>query len=656
MELYKFILTDNDSNTVHECIYLPENMLYLRIKRDMKMEIPLGFNYSASLETIRLIKEDAEFIYNIWKNKGVNSDIACELQYLNAMATGYDTVFTGKIDVEGDLKVTTMFVECGIVISHISDKWNEKSGVDISLPYGNNRCTFPSMRLYNLLNVYIGTTVTTRIDYTINPPNPVYISTRTQVIKDINSQIFSLSVITNNETFTSNGTIIIQGNQTNWTHNQQNVLTINNNTDNIRTVTLYSQYKPDDNNNAVLVYRIYNGTTPVGSEIPLGSNTTINIPVGNRLIITIGNQYTNASGNISIGFFIDDANTLQFTAPILTLDEVLATLTSNRYNYVRRNYEIANHINYGILSGDMACGFSNAVATIKPADLIKDFCIIMGYGMYFDRDGIMQLKPIEQLIGTNIHRFDEIKDIEFQYCEELLYTGLEVGYNIPATTYSLGRQQFAEKLTFSSAQLGGDNLLSLVPSKLRIDYAGLLLTRFDYQNSVNKGQQNKEYKDVWLVQIDELINPFVPMTRDVTTVNIEPSGAFNVFFSPRRIPERWATFLSTVFAQWSGGTAALALSAQENISNQLQSIINWPNSDWYFITEKSDVSLMEQQAQFIPIEVSFTTIGNISDIYTFDKVEFDYNGNTYQAIVKEVTTAGRIEELEIKALLTQKLV
>jgi hypothetical protein len=39
----------------------------LALTRKMSVQAPLGLNVIASLDTIRLIKEDAEFLSNIWK-------------------------------------------------------------------------------------------------------------------------------------------------------------------------------------------------------------------------------------------------------------------------------------------------------------------------------------------------------------------------------------------------------------------------------------------------------------------------------------------------------------------------------------------------------------------------------------------------------------
>jgi hypothetical protein len=129
-------------------------------------------------------------------------------------------------------------------------------------------------------------------------------------------------------------------------------------------------------------------------------------------------------------------------------------------------------------------------------------------------------------------------------------------------------------------------------------------------------------------------------------------GFFNLYLSPRRIFERWSKFFSAVFGVWTLNSR-MNLSAQENTENTMRSRIAW-NNESVAIAEKQQ-SITLQNYDFVPIEVNFDTLGKISDIHVLDRIKFTHDGKLYNAIIKEVTTTERLENLEITALLTHKV-
>jgi hypothetical protein len=55
------------------------------------------------------------------------------------------------------------------------------------------------------------------------------------------------------------------------------------------------------------------------------------------------------------------------------------------------------------------------------------------------------------------------------------------------------------------------------------------------------------------------------------------------------------------------------------------------------------------------MEVDFDCVGKYDDIHTLDTVRFDYEGETYEAVIKKVTTLKRHQDINVVAFLTHKV-
>ena len=121
------------------------------------------------------------------------------------------------------------------------------------------------------------------------------------------------------------------------------------------------------------------------------------------------------------------------------------------------------------------------------------------------------------------------------------------------------------------------------------------------------------------------------------STNLLGGGVFNVWFSPRRVLERYKDFLSTIFGVFA--INELTLSAQENTENTLESSISLIGYSDNF-TEKAPTAPLGTP-RFTPIEVTLTTLGMINDIETFQRISFNYDGKNDDAIVKDVETTER---------------
>jgi len=133
MEKFKFILKNSYGiGADYVCKYLPENIQGLKISKKTSVQVPVGYTIESSFETIKLVKDDADILRKNFFQNGINAVQICELQYLNEMATDYDTVFESFVDFQ-NMKVTTSFVEFGININAEQTKFKETSGKEISI-------------------------------------------------------------------------------------------------------------------------------------------------------------------------------------------------------------------------------------------------------------------------------------------------------------------------------------------------------------------------------------------------------------------------------------------------------------------------------------------------------------------------------------------
>jgi hypothetical protein len=263
----------------------------------------------------------------------------------------------------------------------------------------------------------------------------------------------------------------------------------------------------------------------------------------------------------------------------------------------------------------------------------------------FDRDGILQLKPLESMIDVTSaqQEFKEVKDFEMIYCPDMVFSGVDVGYEQPSIDFQLYRQQFCEKLNYAAQQKRGDKQFNLVVSKLRADYAGIAITYYQNFQAQKKGDVTKKFKDIWLVAYNTDTSGIRhPYTTNVTT-NLQGQGVFNVPLSPARILQNNKFLLSAIFTCF--GSNYLFLSGQENIENQMESQVNIGSySD--NITEKAATVNVAGAALFTPWQIKFTTLGEITDINVFDVIIV----RGEKAVVINVETTLQLQELEITAL------
>jgi hypothetical protein len=689
MERYRFILTNNETGQKHTCQYLPDNIQGVKITKRLKLDIPFGYIISASQDTVKLVSVDKDFVRDIFLARGLNADVSCELQSLNRMATEYYTVFIGNILFAENFYLYDTYCEFGIVLNSAEGDFRERMKIEQTLaPPSNAIMNIPQMSLYNIVSgtCNIGGGVVNGSDSSIHfvaaylkETNVQLFNTNITAFGEEDKELLRLTPFSYRE-FTY--LFKIRHRVTNGFSGDKTVDLIFDYKNNVGGTcqthmikipfcvaylddgsVIYERssdidYKKDVFNNTynevLRVQRTFSFGNPTKSSFVGRDGKTYSLSGGSGYT---AEQYTMykvdfmnpfstpnglADGTYSITAVIDMLDTTPlFRTKFLSLEECLEQMTSG-YNITYRQRDIDAGMRYGIVSGDMIAGTENAVAVIKPRDLLIDFCTIMGYSFYFDRDGILQLKPLESIIDTSApqQEFKEIKDFEMIYCPDMVYSGVDVGYEQPSIDFQLYRQQFCEKLNYAAAQKRGDRQFNLVVSKLRADYAGIAITYYQNFQAQKKGDVTKKFKDIWLIAYNT--DTSRPYTTNVTT-NLQGVGVFNVPLSPARILQNNKFLLSALFTCF--GNNYLLLGGQENIENQMTSQVNIGSySD--NITEKAAAVNVAGANLFTPWQIKFTTLGEITDINVFDIIIV----RGEKAVVINVETTLRLQELEITAL------
>ena len=647
-----------DRDVVSE--YVPENIQHLKLTKSKSAIVPVAWNIEASADTIRLVREEAEIIRRNFLRNGVNAVQTVELQYLNEQATGYDTVFAQKFYPERT-EVWGDFVEFGLFLNERQKWWEDKCEADLSIDKTSETVSFPSMRLYNTVSAT-----------GVGVQSPAGVLMQSMMFKDRNSVIHDNNVsalsnvrpfpfltirkdIDELESVSGNLNIIADWIGTGTPATQLRVLVGIRH----RRIDQNGNYGAYSSINWEIVLEGEQWDTRHGS---VSKHYSVLMPdvlnessaIEYEVLFALNNRIVSWgywSVGVEFGFFLN-ANTPEFTAPYIPIEKVFEKqFGAGNFNYVKRPFERTGNVGYGILSGDMITGVEGAKATIKPLQFMKDWCKIMGYTFYFDRNDIAQIIPLEnrfQMGGGNVLRISEnVKDVQFRYSQDLIFAGVEVGYNSPSIDYPLFRQQFTEKITYLPNQRGGSDMFNLVVDSLRVDYAGLLLQYFDFINQPQRGDNLQQYKDVWLVQIDQRPQQHVPFTQRVTT-NLLGGGEFNVYFSPRRMLQRYLRYFGTIFGVWNTNPH-LEKQAEENISNEM--ISSMPHLDGSNnLSEKQEIVPLAG-FDYTPMEIRFTTLANFRDVSILQDIVVEYDGREYPAIVCNVVTTERLEEVEITAYL-----
>jgi len=661
MEKFRFILKNFDGRgNDHICEYLPENIQQLKLTRSKSAIVPIGWSIEASADTIRLIREEAEIIRRKFLRNGINAVQAVELQYLNEQATGYDTVFIQKFYPERT-EVWGDFVEFGLFLNERQKWWEDKADADLSIDKTNNMVSFPEMGLYNTVSgsfapLPLGGTFVPFMGFIgVNNNSKIFSENATAFPGSFFVDFNGINVRVNpaitlrlgaNQTVNLNGSVRFHGaiNQSfppNFRFGIDNLCVFRNGV-RIDIQRFFTEFQVRTND-------LYEFDFSVDTSIwTTSQNDVFDIHIISQATIS-----SNFEFDMSFGFFIEDSRTPEFTSSYIPIRTVFDKMFGRgNYNYVQRGLN-ESVIRYGILSGDMICGLDGAKATIKPRQFMKDWCKIEGYSFYFDQNDIAQIIPIEnrfQMGGGNVLRFSEnVKDVQFRYSQDLIFAGVEVGYNSPSINYPLFRQQFTEKLTYVPNQRGGSDMFNLVVDDLRVDYAGLLLQYFDFVNQPQRGDNLQQYKDVWLVRID-ISNPNNHVPERVFQTNLLGGGEFNVWFSPRRILQRYLRYFGTIFGAWSN-SPRLELQAEENISNNMHAFVVPGIMDF---REKQEIVPLTG-FDYTPMEIRFTTLANFRDVSLLQDIIVEHNGREYPAIVCNVTTTERLEEVEITAYLKHRM-
>jgi len=408
-----------------------------------------------------------------------------------------------------------------------------------------------------------------------------------------------------------------------------------------------------------------------------------NIPINNS-IITEACWFVNIGGggfgggfeleflNFDMNFFFEEVTPI-FQCKAISDQSAFQQIFRNPNNpfasiaYFRRSFGTRED-RYSFVSANMIQETSN-YAVVTPARFMLDFCKAMAYTFFFDVFGRVNIIPIESLITQQVVIRGRVSNLKVEVENSMWKAGVNYGHTSPSVDFNLFRQNFAEEYTATANQHGGqEQMLDLVVQNLRIDYAGILLMRYTTEKKNLRGDNLKEYKDTWLIQLDNTNSRNEPNIQGTTVLNntILGGGWFNVYLSPRRTLQKWSVFLRGLFGNF--GLFTLTQTGYENELNQLESNVQTaPTGFNGALAEKFDTWNIPNNAQIAsPIAVTFDFTGNIADndnplwqfgFFGLTDVTFidEESGLTIRGALMEVKTSAKLEDTKVKLLLNQPL-
>jgi len=643
MELYKIIATCANTAEVMTFDYLPENFEGVKITQSFSFVNPIGYTPKFSVDTMRAVDADKnwlDFIFNLY---GLESDVTLEIQKLNALGNDYDVLpYNFAIDFES-YEIFDVYSEFALKSVSVIDDYNLIKNTEIQLPLTETALMpttqkyinyvslksksfrtisffgFPSISIFgfeknNESKIYDGDTSLLNFLYlnssmTINEDEDIYQLTEF----DSANQYFKL---------TANGNIKVQFTPVG-----------------IITVSLIKVCYIDGSPVYDILKEFYSAENDSG-EISIDINdtfSTINLiseqgttfymqtswsssnpsyPTPTELIVT-GNLFLDIKKQTNVLVF-EEKPVLNYVSIVSVLDSIF-----NNNAVYTDNDEVA--IN-GLTSQN---NLTKKLDTIvfKPKDFLNDFCVTTGQIVNYRLDGkvrFMQIYKYFNYLLTDAKAIEvaNYKDLSIKYSTDLQFVGVEVGVepNIYDNyTYLI---DWNKVLTFKQENRKATEVISLIPAKFRTDFSGIL-------DSVIKRskQETKNLKDNYI------FNP---------SFSYQIDGDYNIYdlFNPRDILERWKRFTSFAFQNFGKNTLTISSDGgtPDNLAGQTEN-------------QMDDVILAETP-RLLPIEFNFTcALENID--FSENILKLTYNSEIIYIFVVEAETTDSLTEQKIRGLKIQ---
>jgi len=622
LPLYKIIATCANTAEVMTFDYIPENFEGVKITQKFYFDNPMGYQPKASIDTLRAVDADKnwlDFIFNLY---GLESDVTLEIQKLNALGNDYDILpYNFAIDFES-YEEMDVYSEFALKSVSVIDDYNLIKNTEIQLPLTETALIPTTQKYINYVSLKSKGLFPTNADtanFTFEKNNESKFydgdSSLLDLIGDDDYTIYMFG----QDVSTSATSLIISAklNLVIGATGQQH------------SITLYKK-------TATAIDLIHTFFSSTGTGVEEVVDVNLNATVFN-LGICDPNDYlyieveAESALNFSIlgTFFIDikkQTDVLVFdenpTLNHISISNVLDSIFNNNAVYTDND-----EVTYNSLTSQNSLTKKLDTIVFKPKDFLNDFCVTTGQIVNYRLDGkvrFMQIYKYFNYLLTDAKAIEvaNYNDLSIKYSTDLQFVGAEVGVE-PQTydnyTYLI---DWNKVLTFKQENRKATEVISLVPAKFRTDFSGML-------DSVIKRskQETKNLKDNYI------FNP---------NFSYQIDGDYNIYdlFNPRDILERWRRFISFAFQNFGKNTLTISSDGgtPDNLAGQTEN--------------QMDDVILSETPRLLPIEFNFTcALENID--FSENILKLTYNSEIIYIFVVEAETTDSLSEQKIRGLKIQ---
>ena len=639
MEQYKIKATCNNDSTEKEFSYLPENFEGVKIVQSFSFQNPIGYTPKASVSTFRVVLSDKEYLDNIFNSYGLESSVLLEIEELNDNGITYDHLLDFAIDFES-YEFFDVYSEFGLKGVSVLDDYNKIKNTEVQRTLDKS-ATMPNAQKY--------------INYVSLKSTGVSVGTRTDTVINFESNNES-KIYNGDESFTQ---VAIPGMEANtgiiYKFNSGApkdcyILKVNGSlkitidfqsNENTRTVPLTVKvYKYDPLFSYTPIYTFYNQEQYPGTyEIDVNANIadiTDDLVAGDYFFIMV-NAAPEWAGPIQISTTCNLFCDMKTKTNVLVLEQP----TSIKYIY---NIDLLNSffdnkvffsstntlLDYATTSENNLTKSVNQI-NVKPKDFVNDICALGGLVMNYKLNGDVEFIDVY----TYFHELLDIahnppievvdyQDLSFKYSQDVLFSGVEVGQEAKEYDNYTYLIDWNKVLTFKQNNRNAKEVLSLVPSKLRSDFSGML------DAVIKRSQQiDKNLKDNYI---------FEPSFSIVQ--GSDPEILLYDNLTPRNILNKWEKFLSFAFQNFGKNT--LTISSDGGTPDNLE--VNG--------VKQMDNLVLNESRRLLPIEVNFTCLLDTVD-FSEKLLKITHNSEIIYIFVTEAETTDSLQGQKIKGLKVQ---
>lgn len=534
MELYKITaICTNDSYATHTFDFVPENFEGVKILQSWKWENPMGYAPKFSVQTMRAIGEDKEYLDTAFDEWGMEARIEVAIYKLKATGDDYELVSTFLVDIETYTK-TSLYSEFALKSISVLDAYNLIKDTDLNY-LDTHTAILPTTKNYiNYVSLAKNTTETIETNRLMmhfrknsdskiyNQDSALYSEIGSDWVYDSVAYRFNRNPGTTTISVSASGAMAIYTSEVG------------------AEPTFYFRIYQNDWSTVVSTLFIEVGNVDGRTDLVLNLAKQVTEDVifddGDVFFIGVESdnpalEFDNIEGTFFIDLYVETEQNINKYGRYLRHTTAETLLNS----FFDDNVTIENELKaIGITSTNQIINSTN-YTTLKPKEFLNDFCIATGSLVNFLPSGGVEVKRINTFFPALLSKSNAIEVLDFNDFSikadvELNFASVSAGMEqkeYQVYTYFI---DWNKVLVWNRPTGNASKDLTLVLSKFRVDFSGIL----DAIQKISTKSTGKD-KDVFIF--------------NATFTARTGSSAQNVYdyYTPQDIIANWLTFIQFCF-------------------------------------------------------------------------------------------------------------